>query len=154
LELSYFRPRVAAMKALVSSICIGSGGSVGREGPIVQISSALGSSLGQMFKLSEDKTRILIACGAAGGIAATFNAPIAGIFFALEVILQEYGTRYFSSVVLSAVTATVISRTFLGSNPAFITPPYELVNNWEILIYFILGFVAALISWVFNQSAL
>jgi chloride channel protein, CIC family len=146
---SKIRPRVAAMKALVSSICIGSGGSVGREGPIVQISSALGSSLGQLFKLSEDKTRILIACGAAGGIAATFNAPIAGIFFALEVILQEYGTRYFSSVVLSAVTATVISRTFLGSNPAFITPSYSLVNNWEILCYFVLGFIAAFISWVF-----
>ena len=73
---------MAAMKALVSSICIGSGGSVGREGPIVQISSALGSTLGQLFRLSEDKKRILIACGAAGGIAATFNAPLAGIFFA------------------------------------------------------------------------
>ena len=112
---SKIRPRVAAMKALVSSICIGSGGSVGREGPIVQISSALGSTLGQLFRLSEDKKRIIVACGAAGGIAATFNAPLAGIFFALEVILREYGTRYFSSVVLSAVTATVVSRTFLGS---------------------------------------
>jgi len=107
---------VAAIKAIVSSICIGSGGSVGREGPIVQISSALGSTIRAIFRLSEDKKRILIACGAAGGIAATFNAPLAGIFFGLEVILREYGTRYFSSVVLSAVTATVISRTFLGSS--------------------------------------
>lgn len=71
------RPRVAVIKALASSICIGSGGSVGREGPIVQIGSALGSSLGQLFKLSEEKIKILVACGAAGGIAATFNAPIA-----------------------------------------------------------------------------
>ena len=146
---SKIRPRVAAMKALISSICIGSGGSVGREGPIVQISSALGSSLGQLFRLSEDKKRILIACGAAGGIAATFNAPLAGIFFALEIILREYGTRYFSSVVLSAVTATVISRTFLGSRPAFIVPPYELVSSWEILFYLILGFLAAIIGWMF-----
>jgi CIC family chloride channel protein len=146
---SKIRPRVVAMKALVSSICIGSGGSVGREGPIVQISSALGSSLGQLFRLSEDKKRILIACGAAGGIAATFNAPIAGIFFALEIILREYGTRYFSSVVLSAVTATVISRSFLGSSPAFIVPHYELVSSWEIIFYFILGFLAAITGWVF-----
>lgn len=146
---SKIRPRVAAIKALVSSICIGSGGSVGREGPIVQISSALGSSLGQLFRLSEDKKRILIACGAAGGIAATFNAPLAGIFFALEVILREYGTRYFSSVVLSAVSATVISRTFLGSSPAFVTPPYQLLSSWHILFYFVLGFLAAITGWVF-----
>lgn len=146
---SRIRPRVAAIKALVSSICIGSGGSVGREGPIVQISSALGSTLGQLLKFPEDKTRILVACGAGGGIAATFNTPIAGIFFALEVILREYGTRYFSSVVLSAVTATVVSRTFLGSNLAFITPPYELTSNWEILNYFVLGFLAALAGWAF-----
>jgi chloride channel protein, CIC family len=143
------RPRVAAVKALVSSICIGSGGSVGREGPIVQISSALGSALGQLFRLTEDKKRILIACGAGGGIAATFNAPLAGIFFALEVILREYGTRYFSSVVLSAVTATVISRTFLGSNPAFVIPPYQLLSTWDLLFYFILGFLAAFIGVLF-----
>lgn len=143
------RPRVAAIKALVSSICIGSGGSVGREGPIVQISSALGSALGQLFRLSDDKKRILVACGAAGGIAATFNAPLAGIFFALEVILRQYGIRYFSSVVLSAVAATVISRTFLGSNPAFITPTYELFTSWDILFYFILGFLAAFTGWIF-----
>lgn len=146
---SKIRPRVAAMKALVSSICIGSGGSVGREGPIVQISSAMGSSLGQLFRLSEDKTRILIACGAAGGIAATFNAPLAGIFFALEIILREYGARYFSSVVLSAVTATVISRAFLGSSPAFVTPAYELLSNWDFAFYFVLGFLAAVVGWIF-----
>ena len=149
---SKIRPRVAAIKALVSSICIGSGGSVGREGPIVQISSALGSTIGQIFRLSEDKKRILIACGAAGGIAATFNAPLAGIFFGLEVILREYGTRYFSSVVLSAVTATVISRTFLGSSPAFITPPYELLSSYDILFYVVLGLLSALVGWLFIKG--
>jgi len=143
------RPRVAAMKALVSSICLGSGGSAGREGPIVQIASALGSSLGQLFRFSAEKNKILIACGAAGGIAATFNAPLAGIFFALEIILREYGMRNFSSVVLSAVTATVISRAFLGANPAFITPHYEILSNWDFLFYFILGFIAAVVGWVF-----
>jgi chloride channel protein, CIC family len=149
---SKIRPRVAAIKALVSSICIGSGGSVGREGPIVQISSALGSTIGQTFRLSEDKRRILIACGAAGGIAATFNAPLAGIFFGLEVILREYGTRFFSSVVLSAVTATVISRTFLGSKPAFVTPPYELTSSYDILFYFVLGLLAAVVGWFFIKT--
>jgi chloride channel protein, CIC family len=149
---SRIRPRVAAIKAIVSSICIGSGGSAGREGPIVQISSALGSTLGQIFRLTEDKKRILIACGAAGGIAATFNAPLAGIFFGLEVILREYGTRYFSSVVLSAVTATVISRTFLGSNPSFITPTYELLSSWDIVFYFVLGFLAAIAGWAFIKA--
>ena len=109
----------------------------------------MGSTLGQLFRLSEDKKRILIACGAAGGIAATFNAPLAGIFFGLEVILREYGTRYFSSVVLSAVTATVISRTFLGSSPAFVTPPYELLSSYDILFYFVLGLLAAIIGWLF-----
>lgn len=143
------RPRVAAIKALVSSICIGSGGSVGREGPIVQIGSALGSTIGQVLKLNQDKIRILVACGAAGGIAATFNAPLAGIFFALEIILREYGTRYFSSVVLSAVTATVISRTFLGSSPAFIVPPYQLLSHWEFAFYLVLGFLAAFVGLLF-----
>jgi CIC family chloride channel protein len=145
------RPRVAVVKALASSICIGSGGSVGREGPIVQIGSALGSSLGQLFKLSNEKTKILVACGGAGGIAATFNAPIAGIFFSLEVILREYGLRHFSSVVLSSVTATVISRHFLGDNPAFMTPAYQLLSTWEIPLYFIFAFVAAGVALLFMK---
>jgi CIC family chloride channel protein len=143
------RLRVAAIKALVSSICIGSGGSAGREGPIVQIGSALGSGLGQLFKLPEEKIRILVACGAAGGIAATFNAPLAGIFFALEVILGEYGLRFFSSVVLSSVTATVVSRYFLGDHPAFLTPTYQFLSAWEIPLYFIFGFLAAFTALLF-----
>jgi CIC family chloride channel protein len=146
------RPRVALIKALASSICIGSGGSVGREGPIVQIGSTIGSGLGQLFRLSEEKVKILVACGAAGGIAATFNAPIAGIFFALEVILGDYALRFFSSVVLSSVTATVISRTFLGDHPAFMVPPYELLSIWEIPLYFIFGFLAAFTALLFVRT--
>jgi CIC family chloride channel protein len=146
------RPRVALIKALASSICIGSGGSVGREGPIVQIGSTLGSSLGQLFKLSEEKIKILVACGAAGGIAATFNAPLAGIFFALEVILGQYGLKFFSSVVLSSVTATVISRTFMGDHPAFMVPKYTLLSIWEIPLYFIFGFIAAFVALFYIKS--
>ncbi|MGQ9570858.1 MAG: chloride channel protein, partial [Thermodesulfovibrionales bacterium] len=120
--------------------------------PIVQIGSTIGSSLGQLFKLSEEKVKILVACGAAGGIAATFNAPIAGIFFALEVILGDYALRFFSSVVLSSVTATVISRSFLGDHPAFMVPAYQLLSVWEIPLYFIFGFFAAFTALLFVKS--
>ena len=85
------RKRIVLIKSLASAICIGTGGSVGREGPIVQIGSAIGSSLGQILNVSADRMRTLVGCGAAAGIAATFNAPIAGSMFALEVILGEFG---------------------------------------------------------------
>ncbi|GAI28956.1 unnamed protein product, partial [marine sediment metagenome] len=143
------RPRVALVKALASSICIGSGGSVGREGPIIQIGSSIGSAVGQLFRLTEEKTKTLVACGAAAGIAATFNAPLGGIFFALEVILREYGLRNFSSVVLSSVTATVISRHFLGDNPAFQTPTFELYSLLDIPFYFAFGLLSAFAAWLF-----
>jgi CIC family chloride channel protein len=143
------RPRVAIVKALASSICIGSGGSVGREGPIIQIGSAIGSAIGQLFTLTEEKMKTLVACGAAAGIAATFNAPLGGIFFALEVILREYGLRNFSSVVLSSVTATVISRHFLGDHPAFQTPAFELYSLLDIPYYFVFGLLTALTAWLF-----
>ncbi len=99
------RSRVAVAKTLASSICIGSGGSVGREGPIVQIGSSLGSTIGQWLKLPEDWINTLIACGAAGGIAATFNAPMGGVFFAHEVILRRVITPSFIPVVISSVLA-------------------------------------------------
>lgn len=113
------RPAVVVIKALASAACIGSGGSAGREGPIVQIGSAIGSVTGQLFHLSADRIRNLVACGAAAGIAAVFNAPIAGTIFAMEVILGEFTTAYFGNVVICAVTASIISRQFLGNNPAF-----------------------------------
>ena len=96
------RPPVPLVKSLASALCIGAGGSVGREGPIVQIGSALGSTLGQIARLPERRIRLLVACGAAGGIAATFNAPIAGVFFALEVILRDFQAESFGYVVLSS----------------------------------------------------
>jgi CIC family chloride channel protein len=140
------RPIVVIIKSLASSITIGSGGSVGREGPIVQIGSALGSSLGQALRMSDERIRNLVACGAAGGIAATFNAPIAGVIFALEVILGEFSVRYFSTVVISSVTASVIGRIALGDVPAFVVPPYELVSPWELPLYTLMGVLAALVT--------
>jgi CIC family chloride channel protein len=138
------RPRVAVVKALASSICIGTGGSVGREGPIAQIGSALGSTIGQALKLSDERVRNLVACGAAGGIAATFNAPIAGSLFALEVILGQFHTVYFGAVVISAVTADVVAQIFEGGSRAFAVPEYTLVSPWELALYGALGLIAAL----------
>jgi len=143
------RPRVAIIKALASSICIGSGGSVGREGPIVQIGSSFGSTLGQRLKLSDDWVRTLVACGAAGGIAATFNAPIGGAFFAHEVILGRFVTPKFGFVIISSVVASVISRVFLGDRPSFDIVPYTMVSNWELLPYALLGVISALVAVAF-----
>lgn len=147
------RPIVAVIKSLASSLCIGSGGSVGREGPIVQIGSALGSTLGQLLQLSEDRIRNLVACGAAGGIAATFNAPIAGVIFALELILGEFTIGGFSSVVVSAVAASVIGRMAFGEAPAFAIPvQYGVASLWEFLIYPVLGIIVALFGWLYVRS--
>ncbi len=147
------RPRVAIVKSLASSICIGSGGSVGREGPIVQIGSAIGSSIGQALNLSDERVSNLVACGAAAGIAATFNAPIAGVIFALEIILGRFSVRHFSSVVIASVSASVIGRVALGDTPAFAIPfEYGINSLWEFLFYPVLGILAAIVGVVFTRS--
>lgn len=143
------RPVVGLIKAVASSICIGTGGSVGREGPIVQIGSAWGSTVGQWFHFSDERARNLVACGAAGGIAATFNAPIAGVIFALEVILQQFSVGHFSTVVIASVTASVIGRVVLGDTPAFPVPTYSLISVWELGLYGVLGVLAAVVAVVF-----
>ena len=111
------RPQVSVVKALASALCIGTGGSVGREGPIVQIGSALASSLGQWVRLPDNRMRILVACGAGGGIAATFNAPITGVFFGVEVILREFSVDALFTVMLSAMIADAVAIPLLGSPP-------------------------------------
>jgi CIC family chloride channel protein len=146
------RKRVVVVKTLASAICIGSGGSVGREGPIVQIGSAVGSTLGQFMKVSADRMRILVGCGAAAGIAATFNAPIAGSMFALEIVLGDFGLATFSPIVISSVVATAVSRAYLGDTPAFIVPVYELASAWEFPMYLILGLFCALVGITFTKS--
>ncbi|MFF7980165.1 chloride channel protein [Streptomyces sp. NPDC007901] len=121
-------PKVAVVKTLASALCIGSGGSVGREGPIVQIGSALGSTLGRMAKVTEGRMKLLVACGAAGGIAATFNAPLAGVFFAMELILGTFSAEAFGATVLASVTASVIGRAAFG-NVAFLRLPGFRVDH-------------------------
>ncbi|MBN2538940.1 MAG: chloride channel protein [Deltaproteobacteria bacterium] len=144
------RKRVFFVKILTSAISIGSGGSVGREGPIVQIGSAAGSLIGQITRISADRMRTLVGCGAAAGIAATFNAPIAGVMFAMEIIIGNYGISMFSPIIISSVMGTVISRIHLGDYPAFFVPHYTLVSPAELPFYMILGIVAGLVGVLFT----
>ncbi len=146
------RKRVVVVKTLASAISISTGGSVGREGPIVQIGSAIGSTLGQILKVSADRMRTLVGCGAAAGIAATFNAPIAGSMFALEVILGDFGLATFSPIVISSVVATAVSRAYLGDTPAFIVPTYELVSAWELPMYLVMGIFCAAVGVLFTKT--
>ncbi len=137
------RPRVIAIKALASATSIGFGGSCGREGPIVQIGSAIGSVLGQMSRAPAPIVRTLVACGAAAGISATFNAPIGGVFFASEVILGEFAPRSFAAIVVASVISAVIGRSFLGNHPSFSAAGFALVSPWELVLYALLGMLAA-----------
>jgi chloride channel protein, CIC family len=149
LQGSRLRARLIWAKPLATAICIGTGGSAGRVGPIVQIGSALGSQVGQRFHMTDERIRNLVACGAAAGIASTFNAPIAGVIFALEVILGEFTESYFATIVISAVTSSIITQAVLGADAAFAVPAYVLAQPLEILFYVPLGGLAALVAWLF-----
>jgi CIC family chloride channel protein len=116
------RPVVAVVKSLASALAIGTGASVGREGPIIQIGSALGSTLGQMVRMPVGQRIALVAAGAGAGIAATFNTPIGGVMFALELMLPEVGVSTFLPVAIATGAATFIGRWFIGDAPAFLVP--------------------------------
>ncbi len=143
------RPRVAIVKAIASAVTIGTGGSVGREGPIIQIGSSLGSTVGQFFNISGNRMKTLVGCGAAAGIAAAFNAPIAGALFAVEIILMDFAFAQFSPIVISSVMATVISHKFEGNLATFEVPSYVLVDPRELVFYVLLGVLAGLVSYIF-----
>jgi chloride channel protein, CIC family len=147
------RPQVSVVKALASAICIGTGGSVGREGPIVQIGSALASSFGQWVRMPENRMRILVACGAGGGIAATFNAPITGVFFGVEIILREFSIDALFTVMLSAMLADAVAIPFLGSAPFLRGFPagIALHHPRNYLLVAVLAVVAALIGLLFAK---
>ena len=116
------RPIVAVVKSLASAVAIGTGAAVGREGPIIQIGSALGSTLGQIVRMPAGQRIILVAAGAGAGIAATFNTPIGGVMFSIELMMPEVSVRTFLPVALATGTATFIGRFFFGSEPAFNVP--------------------------------
>jgi len=143
------RIRLVFAKAFASAICIGTGGSVGREGPIAQIGSAMGSAMGQLARMTGVRLRTMVACGAAAGIAATFNAPMAGTLFSLEVILGEFAAAQFIPIVVSSVIATAVSRHHLGNFPAFEVPPYDLLHYTELPLYLLLGVLAGVVAYLF-----
>lgn len=139
-------------RTLTSVVSIGTGGGGGREAPILQVGAAIGSSVAQALKFSPDRTRTLLGCGAAAGLAAVFNAPIGGVMFAIEVILGDFSVKTFSPIVVAAVVGTVVSRSFLGDTPTFEVSPYSLVSNMELLFYFILGVLAGLSAVLFIRT--
>lgn len=139
-------PKVAVVKTLASALCIGSGGSVGREGPIVQIGSALGSTLGRVTKVTEGRMKLLVACGAAGGIAATFNAPLAGVFFAMELILGTFTAEAFGATVLAGVSASVIGRAAFGDVTFLNLPDFHVDHLAQYALFALLGVIAAAVG--------
>lgn len=146
------RPRVVVAKLIASAVCIGSGGSTGREGPVIQIGSSVGSTIGQFLHVNPERMKVFVACGAAAGIAAAFNAPVAGALFSVEIILGDFGVAQFSPIVIASVMATVVSRSFLGDFPAFQVPRYELVSPLELIPYAILGIISGLVALSFIKT--
>jgi len=146
------RPRVSVVKILASGICIGTGGSIGREGPIVQIGSSLGSMAGQWFQLSPRHVKVLVAAGAAAGISATFHAPLAGVLFASEIILCNFAVESLSPIVVASVLADVVKTRLSGSNPAFEDLHYVYHGALEQLpFYVLLGLLCGLAAVLFTK---
>lgn len=148
LEGGIIKFRAILLKTLSTSLTIGTGGSAGVEGPIAQVGGAIGSQVGQFFRVSGDRMKVYIAAGCAGGIAAMFNAPIAGVFFASEIVLLgTYEMSSFSALVISSAMATVVSRVTYGESPAFPVPDYQLVNApVEIPLYILMGVVVGIVA--------
>ena len=158
------RPRVSLIKILASALCIGAGGSIGREGPIVQIGSSLGSSAGQIFGLPNRVIKVLVAAGAAAGISATFNAPLAGVIFASEIILGTFAAESLTPIVIASVLANVVQLHVgeYGLNPPFPEIHYRYVGSWvQLPSYLLLGIAAGVAAaafvkvlyWIEDESA-
>ncbi len=146
------RPRIAFFGILAPAITIGAGGSVGREGPIALIGGAFGSVVGQVFRLPDKYISLLLACGSAAGIAATFNAPIAGGFFGLEVILGSYAMGAIMPVFLSAVTGSTVFDAFMGNHAVLQTNPYPVIHPEALLFMIVLGLVAGVVGLGYSKG--
>ena len=151
------RPVVAVVKSIASAIAIGSGAAVGREGPIIQIGSALGSTLGQLVPMAVGQRILLVACGAGAGIAATFNTPIGGVMFAIELMMPEVSVRTFLPVAVATGVATFIGRFFFGPQPAFLVPPLvplsvDASSGLTLCLYAALGALTGAAAAVFVRG--
>ena len=139
--------------AVVSALSIGSGASVGREGPVVHLGASLGAWISKRLHLGRTLSRTLLGCGVAAAIAASFNAPIAGTFFALEVVIGHYALSAFAPIVIASVTGTVISRMHYGDFPAFIVPADRVIESfWEFPAFALLGVISAIAAVLFMRS--
>ncbi len=145
-------PRQLGTETVGTALAIGSGASLGREGPTVALGALIASEIGHKLGLTEQQLRTLIGCGVAAGIAASFNTPIAGVLFALEVILADYAIATFSPIVIASVLATVIARSEVGNFPAFTIPEYHLISAWEIPAYIGIGVLCGLVATLFIKS--
>lgn len=136
------KPKETIAKTLGSCVTLGFGGSAGQEGPIAQLGGAIGSLIGQTFKVSRSKIPVFVACGVSSGIAATFNAPVAGVLFAEEIaLLRDFRIGSFLPIVISAAVGTIVSRALRGNEPIFKVPPYEFVSIKELLFYMAFGLI-------------
>lgn len=148
----FIRKRVGALKIITAAFTIGTGGSVGKEDPVIQIGSSIGSFVGQIFKMSEKKMRTLVACGAAAGLASAFNAPLAGAMFAVEIILGDFGISGFMPIIVASVMGVVTSHYLEGNFSEFILPHYQFHNPIELINYFFLGIFAGILGVLFIKT--
>lgn len=144
--------RAMVVKTLATTICIGSGGSLGLVAPVVHIGASFGSVIGQRLRQPDSRLLLLLACGAAGGISAMFNAPIAGVFFAMEVILRDFKARAFGMVVIASVAANVVSRPVFGDLFFLTMPQFRLASPVELLLYVLLGLAAGVVGVAFIRT--
>lgn len=144
--------RVAVIKTILNALSIGTGGAGGKEGPIVQIGASIGSAFGQYLSSSPDRLKILVGCGAAAGLSAAFNTPLGGALFATEIIMRTFNARTFSPIIIASVFGTVLSRSFIGAEPALRVPDYALTSNYEFFLYTALGILAGFASIYFIKS--
>ncbi len=147
----FIRPRVSIVTSITASTTIGSGGSAGKEGPIVQIGAAIGSTVGQLFGVSSERLRILVGTGAAAGLAAVFNAPVTGVLFAIEVILADFSISAFSPIIFATVISTTVSHYLIGTTPAESTAVYYLESFYEYPLYILMGLVGGFIAVYFTK---
>jgi CIC family chloride channel protein len=138
--------------AIVSATSLGFGASTGREGPVVHLGATIAASISRLFKLPSSSNRVLLACGVAGAVSASFNAPIAGVLFAHEVILGHYALSAFSAIVIASGAATIISRLYFGDAVAFTIPDYQITSFFEFPAFALLGLVCALVAVLFQYA--
>ena len=141
--------------AVVSATSLGFGASTGREGPVVHLGATMGAWLAKTLRMSANLSRTLLGCGVAAAVAASFNAPIAGVFFALEVVVGHYALSAFAPIVIASVTGTIITRLHYGDFPAFVLPQtYQIVSFLEFPAFALLGLVSAVVAIVFMWSVI